>query len=106
MRIDSNQGAQPLPESSRSSGQIAAADNSRSASSSSASASILGEDQAQLSGIHVQVQALVAQVAQLPEANQEKINALRQAVVGGKYQTSPDQIAEALFSNLAVKQAA
>ena len=103
MRIDSNQGAQPLPENQ--------AVGSASASKAGASAtptvsSPLGEDQAQFPGVHFQVQALVAHVAQLPESTQEKIHALRQAIVSGKYRPSPSQIAGALFSSLVSKVAA
>jgi flagellar biosynthesis anti-sigma factor FlgM len=101
MRIDSNQGAQPLPESARTGNQTTTKENASSGTSGA-----LGEDQAQLSGAHLQVQALVAQVAQLPETAQAKINALRQAVVAGKYQPSPNQVAEALFTNMVVKLAA
>jgi flagellar biosynthesis anti-sigma factor FlgM len=102
MRIDSNPGAQPLAESGRSSNQTTAANTAASPGGSSA----LGEDQAQLSDTHVQIQALVAQVAQLPETNQGKINALRQAVVAGTYQPDSDQVADALFANMVVKLAA
>jgi flagellar biosynthesis anti-sigma factor FlgM len=65
----------------------------------------LGEDQTQLSGAHAQVLALVAQALQLPETTQAKVQALRQAVVSGKYKPSPDQVARALLSTL-VKAAA
>ncbi|MFZ0774293.1 MAG: flagellar biosynthesis anti-sigma factor FlgM [Candidatus Sulfotelmatobacter sp.] len=103
MRIDPNQGAQALPESGRTSNQTTARD---SAASRGGGSGALGEDQAQLSGDHVQIQALVAQVAQLPETTQGKIDALRQAVVAGKYQPSPDQVAAALFTDMVVKLAA
>jgi flagellar biosynthesis anti-sigma factor FlgM len=106
MRIDSNQAAQPLPESARTGNQTTTKENAASPGTSGA----LGEDQAQLSGAHLQIQALVAQAAQLPETahaqTQAKINALRQAVVAGKYQPSPSQVAEALFTNMVVKLAA
>jgi flagellar biosynthesis anti-sigma factor FlgM len=103
MRIDLNPGAQPLPESSRSSNQSAAA--SASAAGAAAS-SALGEDQAQLSGAHAQVQGLVAQALQLPEIRQEKVNSLRQALLGGSYQPNPAQVADALFAHLTVEKAA
>ncbi len=98
MRIDTNQGAQPLPDTQRSSEQASA---KNAASASPGLSNPLGEDQAELSGIHVQVQALVAQAAQLPETSREKVNALRQAVVSGTYQPRPDQVAAALFANMA-----
>jgi negative regulator of flagellin synthesis FlgM len=96
MRIDSNAGTQPLPAATGSGSQTTAAAEARSSPSSGA----LGEDQAQLSGAHVQIQALVAQAAQLPETNQEKVEALRQSVAAGTYQASPERIADALFSDM------
>jgi flagellar biosynthesis anti-sigma factor FlgM len=100
MRIDPNQAAQQLPESSRSSGQSPANGDTRASAGSS-----LGEDQAQLSGIHAQVQTLTAQAAQLPEIRQEKVNALRQAVLAGSYQPSAAQVAEGLFAHMVGKAA-
>jgi flagellar biosynthesis anti-sigma factor FlgM len=100
MRIDPNQAAQSLPESSPASGQsLASAENRSSAGTP------LGEDQAQLSGVHVQVQALAAQASQLPGIRQEKVDALRQAVLDGSYQPSSTQIAEGLFAHMAVQAA-
>jgi flagellar biosynthesis anti-sigma factor FlgM len=101
MRIDSNQGVQPLPESGRTGEQSLPSGGTRSAASSP-----LGEDQAQLSSTHVQVQALAAQAAQLPEIRQEKVNALRQVVLEGSYQPSSQQVAEAVFAHMVVKAAA
>jgi flagellar biosynthesis anti-sigma factor FlgM len=111
MRIDSNQGAQPLPESQATNqaanGAASAKAQGGGASAGAAGSSALGEDQAQLSGVHVQIQALVGQALQLPEIRQERVQALRQAVVSGKYQPSADQVAGALLANnIAVKLAA
>jgi len=100
MIIDPNQTAQQLPESSRSSGQSPASGDPRTSAGSA-----LGEDQAQLSDIHAQVQTLTAQAAQLPEVRQEKVNALRQAVLGGSYQPSAAQVAEGLFAHMMGKAA-
>jgi len=100
MRIDSNQGAQPLQEN-QNSAQVPARGNP-SATASSA----LGEDQAQLSGVHGQIPALVQQALQFPEIRQEKVSALRQAVLGGSYQSSPGQVAQALFDHMVAKLAA
>jgi flagellar biosynthesis anti-sigma factor FlgM len=61
---------------------------------------VMGQDQAQLSGVHAQVQALAAQAAQLPEVRQGKVMALRQAVVAGRYQTHPDQVAGAMVAEM------
>jgi flagellar biosynthesis anti-sigma factor FlgM len=104
MRIDVNHEPQSLPETSRSS-----AESTSAAASSSASASPVpgGEDQADLSGAHAQVQALVAEASQLPEIREERVQALRQAVERGGYSTSPDAVAGALVGHmLAVKPAA
>jgi flagellar biosynthesis anti-sigma factor FlgM len=100
MRIDPNQAAQALPESNRGSGQSQA-----SADTHVSAGRPLGEDQAQLSGIHAQVQTLTAQAAQLPEIRQEKVNALRQAVLGGSYQPGAAQVAEGLFAHMVGKAA-
>jgi flagellar biosynthesis anti-sigma factor FlgM len=100
MRIDLNQGPQASTETNRSS-----AAGSGAAGSSSTS-NLGGEDQAELSSAHVQVQALVAQAAQLPEVRQERVQALRQAVVSGRYQSSPDQVAGAIFDHMLVDTAA
>ncbi|MGA7694406.1 MAG: flagellar biosynthesis anti-sigma factor FlgM [Candidatus Sulfotelmatobacter sp.] len=100
MRIDPNAVAQPLLESSRSGSQSPASASTRSSVGNS-----LGEDQAEVSGIQVQVQALAAQASQLPETRQEKVNALRQAVLDGSYQPSSTQVAEGLFTHMAVKAA-
>jgi flagellar biosynthesis anti-sigma factor FlgM len=101
MRIDLNQAAEPLAESGRTSKPGPASGDTRPSGSSP-----LGEDQAQLSGAHVQIQALATQVLQLPEIRQEKVNGLRQMVLGGSYQPSSNQIAEAVFAHMLVKPAA
>jgi|HubBroStandDraft_1064217.scaffolds.fasta_scaffold279071_1 flagellar biosynthesis anti-sigma factor FlgM len=102
MRIDSNQDAQRVANSERSSSQPPASGSSVSPHSANA----LGEDQAQLSGFHTEVQGLVAQLSGLPDTSQQKVNALREAVVSGRYRANPDEVAGALFSNMAVKLAA
>lgn len=98
MRIDSNQGGQ-VSESNRSD----AGPQTASFSSSSAS-SVLTEEQPQLSGAHVLVQALAAQASQLPEVRQdvrdEKVSALRQAVQSENYHPHSEKVAVALFSHL------
>jgi len=111
MRIDSNQGTQPLPEDRLNRNPASAQTSAWAAAEVSSGASRgvsspLGEDQAQLSGVHVQIQALVAQALQLPETTQEKVQALQQAVGAGRYQPRADQVAGALFSNMVVKFAA
>lgn len=101
MRIDPNQAAQAASESSsRSSSQSSASADSRASASSP-----LGEDQAQLSDVHVQAQTLAAQASQLPEVREEKVNALRQAVLDGSYQPSSTEVAGALFAHMVVQAA-
>jgi negative regulator of flagellin synthesis FlgM len=100
MRISSNQAAQALPESGRTSSQNAANQASQAENST------LAEDLAQLSGAHMQVQALATQVLQLPEVRQEKVNALRQVVQAGTYQPGSDQIADAVFHSMLAVPAA
>lgn len=100
MRIDPNQVAQRLPENNLS-GNQGASNQSRTSVSNP-----LGEDQAQLSGAHAQVQALAAQVAQFPEVRQEKVSALKQVVADGSYRVSSKQVAGALFDHMVAKPAA
>ncbi|MFZ1160352.1 MAG: flagellar biosynthesis anti-sigma factor FlgM [Candidatus Sulfotelmatobacter sp.] len=105
MRIDSNQSGQTVSESNQ-----PAASAQRAGSSTFPESGRLGvnlnsnatEDQAQLSGTHVLVEALAAEAAQLPEVRQEKVSSLRQAVQSGAYSPDPEQVAGALFSHLGV----
>jgi flagellar biosynthesis anti-sigma factor FlgM len=101
VRIDSNQAAQPLPEGGPTGNASATNGQARAAASSP-----LGEDEAQLSGVHAQVQQLVSQASQLPEIRQEKVNALRQVVLGGSYKPAAQQIADAVFAHMLVMPAA
>jgi flagellar biosynthesis anti-sigma factor FlgM len=93
MRIDSNQGPQQLNESNTSGSQNPVGANN-------ISSSVIGEDQAQLSGTHAQVEALAAQAAQLPEVREERVLTLRQAVQSGQYSPSPDQVAGAVVDSM------
>ncbi len=101
MRIDSNQSSKAITESQRSDSRVPA-----KSPGASPDVSPLGEDQAQLSGIHLQIQALVALTTQLPESSPEKVSALRQAIAGGSYQPIPEQVAGAVLENLALNRAA
>jgi flagellar biosynthesis anti-sigma factor FlgM len=94
MRVDLNQAPQASPETNRSSAQ------STGGTSSSARNPLDVEDQAQLSGAHAQVQALVAQASQLPEVRQERVQALRQAIQSGQYQSTPEKVATAMFAHM------
>jgi flagellar biosynthesis anti-sigma factor FlgM len=98
MRIDLNREAQVLPEVGRSTNQ-----NPSSAAGQSSAGSAVGRDQAELSGVYTEIRALAAQAAQLPEAGEEKVSALRQMVLGGSYQPSSEQVAQALFAHMLVQ---
>src|ERR1700691_1950558 len=97
MRINSNQVEQPLSESGRTGGP-----NPPSAGVGSSTSSAFGEDEAHFSGAPAQVQALAEQALQFPEIRDEKVNALRQVVLGGNYQPSSKQLADAVFAHLLV----
>jgi flagellar biosynthesis anti-sigma factor FlgM len=93
MRIDSNQGPQQLNEGNTAGSQnIAGTDNAASYA--------IGEDQAQLSGAHTQVDSLAAQASQLPEIREGRVLALRQAVESGQYSPSPEQVAGAVVDSM------
>ncbi len=99
MRIDSNQSGQAASESNQPASAQTAGSNAAAGGGPGVNLN-LNEDQAQLSGTHVLVQALVAEAAQLPDVRQEKVSALRQAVQSGGYGSDPAQVAGALFSHL------
>jgi negative regulator of flagellin synthesis FlgM len=101
MKITSDHGTQPLAEGGRSLTPKPAAENTPGSP-----ASPLGQDQAQLSGVGAQVTALAAQVLQLPEVRQERVQALRQAVAAGTYAPDPQAVAGALVDHLALQPAA
>ncbi len=103
MRIQLDHGAQHLPEAERvKSQQARAAEDTAKASNTSE----VGQDQARFSGAHAQVQALAAQAAQLPEVRMERVQALRQALLGGGYQRTPHEVAGALIEHLTAEPAA
>ena len=102
MRIDLNSQTQSPPENSRTGSSSTAAVSNISSSANNP----LGEDQANLSGTHVQIQSLAAQVLQFPEVRQEKVNALRQVVLDGSYQPTSKQIASALLAHVSATPAA
>jgi flagellar biosynthesis anti-sigma factor FlgM len=106
MRIDSNQSGQTVSEGNQPAASAQRAGTGSSAASGRLSVNLsvntVNEDQAQISGLHVLVQALVAEAARLPEVRQEKVGALRQAVQRGDYSPDPEQVAGALFSYLGV----
>jgi len=108
MRIDVNQAAQLLPDSSRASAQNPAGAGGVSSASvgNVLSQNQLGLDQAQLSGALARVQELAARAAQLPEVREERVQALRQAMQSGNYRPSPESLAGALVAHMAIERAA
>ena len=113
MRINSDQGAQQLPDSGRTGIQNGVHNSNQSSESSPAAAGTgsnsvgdMGQDHAQLSGGHMLVQTLAAQTAQLPDVREERVSALRQAIQSGSYHPSPADVAGAMFSQLTVERAA
>jgi flagellar biosynthesis anti-sigma factor FlgM len=101
MRIDLNQTSQPLHETNSNSATSAGA-----AVPASVTSGLGGEDQAQLSGVHAHVLALVAQASQLPEVREQRVHALRQAIQSGQYQSSPEKVAGAVFAHMITGAAA
>jgi flagellar biosynthesis anti-sigma factor FlgM len=93
MRVGLNHGSQQRNETEHSRAQ-------NNAFTSAWAIGRLGKDQTQLSGAHTQVTLLAAQAAQLPEVREERVQALRQAVLGGRYTTSPEQVAGAMFGHM------
>ncbi len=106
MRIDGNSGSQPLPQASPSANQAATSVTAQTSKPETVGSGVLGEDQADLSGSHAEVQALAAQALQFPEIRQTKVSALRQVVENGSYQPSSSQIADAMLAHMLVVPAA
>lgn len=63
-----------------------------------------GQDQAQLSADSVTVQQLKANLSQVPEIRQDRVDALRQAMSNGSYQVSDQQLGDAIGSDLLTGQ--
>ena len=98
MRINPYFGPQQTPETGR--------DKQSNQGNASIASVTIEPDQAQLSGTHIQVQALVAQASQLPEVRQEKVTALREAVQAGQYRPNPANIAHGLMSEMLLSRTA
>jgi len=76
------------------------------AGAAAGSGTSVAEDKAQLSSDQARVQSLAAQVNNAPEIRQEKVEALRRVIREGSYQVTPEQTAEAMLSDMQVRQAA
>jgi flagellar biosynthesis anti-sigma factor FlgM len=103
MRIDLQNGPQQAAETSLNPKDTTAANSS---TATQAQGLGFGEDQAQLSGAHVQVASLAAQALQLPEVREERVASLRQAVAGGHYRPLPEKVAHAVLAHMIGKAAA
>lgn len=65
--------------------------------------SLAAADQAQLSGAHIQVQALAGQAAQLPDIRAERVQSLREALASGHYRFEAHKTAGAIVSHMLVQ---
>ena len=98
MRIDA---ALPLPENQ----QTPKVANSGSAAKQNRSAPATAtQDKTQLSVDSATVQQLKANLSQVPEVRQERVDALRQAIGSGSYQVSDQQLSDAIGSDLLAGQ--
>ena len=98
MRINPYFGPQQTPETGR--------DRQTSQANTSAGRVDTQADQAELSGAHIQVQALAAQASQLPEVREAKINALREAVQSGQYRADAANTARGMMSEMFLSRTA
>lgn len=101
MRIDLHYGPQQV------SGKEEASRAQFNASASNAgNPAKVGQDETVISAGHIQVQALAAEAAQLPEIRKEKVEALREAITSGRYRTDPEKVAGALMSDITLARSA
>jgi hypothetical protein len=96
-----NQAAQALPTSGRTSNLSPPANDAHPPRSGH-----MGKDGAQLLRIRAQIQVLAVQASRFPEIRQEKVTALQRVILGGGYQPTADQLAQAVFVHMLVKPAA
>jgi flagellar biosynthesis anti-sigma factor FlgM len=94
MRIDA---ALPLPENQQTPKVASSGSSVQQSRSTPANSS---QDQTQLSVNNDTIQQLKANLSQVPEVRQERVDALRQAVSNGSYQVSDQQLSDAIGSDL------
>jgi flagellar biosynthesis anti-sigma factor FlgM len=94
MRIDA---ALPLSENQQPSKVTRSGSTGQQSNSAAVGSS---QDQAQLSANGAVVQQLKANLSQVSEVRQDRVDALRQAVASGNYQVSDQQLADAIGSDL------
>jgi flagellar biosynthesis anti-sigma factor FlgM len=90
MRIDPNTRTPDLPDN-----KVANRPGSSGRTAEAHSAS----DKASL-GNYNRIQELSAQLQQMPEDRQSRVEALAQAIREGRYDVSPEQIAHSILSNM------
>jgi flagellar biosynthesis anti-sigma factor FlgM len=95
MRIDLNAKTPELPESQGSS-------QTGSAKRLSSAGTNLPADEATLA-TQTRVQELQSQMQQMPEDRQGKVEALARAIRDGQYNVGAEQIAQAMFSDMAAR---
>lgn len=61
----------------------------------------IAADEAQISADRATIQALGAELGKVPEMRLEKVERLRRSIVNGDYRVSAEQIAEAVYRELA-----
>jgi|SRR5271163_1272666 len=116
MRIEGNYQPQPATETQSGRSQNLTPSGSAASAAAAGNSALgkdpgadlrdgLGEDQTQISGAHVQLQALTAQAIQLPEVRLGRVTPLRLAVENGNYDPTPEQIAGGLLAALIVPAA-
>jgi flagellar biosynthesis anti-sigma factor FlgM len=91
MRIDFQYGPQQTHDS----------DRSNAANSTAPGAQERAVTQGENSQDHIQVQTLAVQASRLPDIREAKVQSLRSAVESGRYQVDANQVANALFSEMA-----
>ena len=57
-----------------------------------------GDDGVKLTGLATRLQALTQSVADVPQVDQTKVQAVRQAIADGNYQIEPKAVAEKLLA--------
>jgi len=98
MRIDLNYGPQATNET--------AGRSTHSSAIPEQASEALGEDQAHLSRVPAQIQALTEQASQLPEIREQRVQALRLAVESGRYRPASEHVAAAIISEMTAGPAA
>jgi negative regulator of flagellin synthesis FlgM len=87
------------PQSDRLTNAPAKSAQTPSSGSSSGASSAAGEDTFNLSSAHGEVQALTANLANVPEVRSQRVAALQQRVQSGNYQPDSGKVADAIIAD-------